>query len=135
MGEIAAVGAVVLDLHGRILLVLRANEPARGTWSLPGGRVEVGESAQEAVIREVFEETGLTVSLVREVGSVIREAPAGGTYVIRDFLAQVLDPRTPVAGDDASDAAWFAPHEILGLSTSPGLVEALRAWDLFPQAP
>ena len=133
MKEIPAVGAVVFDEAGRILLVLRANEPARGTWSLPGGRVELDESAADAAVREVKEETGIDVVIRREVGTVKRDAPQGGTYVIRDFLADPVGSLVPIAADDALGAAWFALDEVVGLSTSPGLIEALRSWKLFPQ--
>lgn len=132
--EIPAVGAVVFDERGRILLVLRANEPARGTWSLPGGKVELGETAEDAVIREVLEETGIAVQMVREVGTVRRQAPTGGTYVIRDFLAEARSDTRPIAGDDAADAGWFEVQDVPSLATSPGLVEALTSWGLFPQA-
>ena len=67
---------------------------------------------------------------MREVGTVRRDAPAGGTYVIRDFLVRVPGSPAPVAGDDASDAAWFAPEELQGLETSAGLVDALVDWGL-----
>ena len=59
---IVGVGAVIVD-RGRVVLVKRAHEPLKGEWSLPGGSVEVGETLAEAVVREVFEETGLTVSV------------------------------------------------------------------------
>lgn len=131
--EIAAVGAVVRDERGRLLLVLRGKEPARGCWSLPGGHVEPGETHEEAVVREVAEETGLPVRVVREVGTVRRDAPDGGVYVIRDFLVEPLDDRLPVAGDDADDARWVTAEALLCLQTSPGLIEALRSWDLLPQ--
>ena len=69
---IPCVGAVVFDDSGRLLLIRRANPPAQGTWSLPGGRVEPGESSEDAVVRELHEETGLSGILVREVGSARR---------------------------------------------------------------
>ena len=59
---IRCVGGIVHDAQGRLLLIKRANEPGRGRWSLPGGRVEPGETDAEAVVREVREETGLEVT-------------------------------------------------------------------------
>jgi len=129
---IDCVGAVVRDGTGRLLLVRRANPPAQGLWSIPGGRVEDGESAQDAVLRELAEETGLHGEVQREVGTVERAAPSGGTYVIRDFLVHVEVADPPVAGDDAADAAWFTPAELDTLATSPGLVEALEGWGVLP---
>ena len=127
---IDCVGAIVRDPAGRLLLVRRANPPAQGLWSIPGGRVEPGESAHEAVVRELVEETGLSGTVQREVGTVERAAPGGGTYVIRDFLVHVESSGEPIAGDDAADAAWFTPDELDALATSPGLVEALAGWGL-----
>jgi len=99
MADIPCVGAVVFDDTNRLLLVKRANPPAQGMWSLPGGRLEVGETAEQGVVREVREETGLLIEVEREVGTVHRTAPGGGTYVIRDFLC--TGSGEPVAGDDA----------------------------------
>jgi 8-oxo-dGTP diphosphatase len=130
--DIPCVGAIVLDSDRRLLLVLRANPPAQGLWSIPGGRVEPGETAHDAVVRELLEETGLAGRVVREVGSVKREAPAGGTYVIRDFLLAVEDVESLHAGDDAADAAWFTRDDLAALGTSPGLVDALGDWGVLP---
>ena len=113
-----------------LLLVRRANPPAQGLWSIPGGRVEPGESAQDAVLRELLEETGLRGVIEREVGTVERAAPSGGTYVIRDFLVRVDGTPRPVAGDDASEAGWFTEDEVRALDTSPGLVATLTEWGL-----
>lgn len=125
---IACVGAIVLDEEGRILLVRRANPPSRGLWSIPGGRVEPGESDEQAVVRELAEETGLVGVVEREVGTVRRSAPSGGTYVIRDYVIDVVDTRTVVAADDADDAGWFTSRDLGALPTSPGLVQALTDW-------
>jgi 8-oxo-dGTP diphosphatase len=127
---IDCVGAIVRDPAGRLLLVRRANPPAQGLWSIPGGRVEAGESAEDAVVRELAEETGLHGTVEREVGTVRRGAPGGGTYVIRDFVVSVDAVGTPVAGDDAADVAWVELDELDALPTSPGLVDALAGWGL-----
>ena len=132
MADIPCVGAVVFDERGRLLLIKRANPPAQGSWSLPGGRLEPGEQAREGVIREVLEETGLKVSVRREVGTVTRPAPTGDTYVIRDFLCQVRGHDRVIAGDDAADARFFEPPEIHSIDTSEGLLEALEQWGLLP---
>lgn len=128
--RIACVGAVVFDDDGRLLLVQRANPPAQGLWSLPGGRVEPGEPAQEAVRREVREETGLEIEILREVGTVERSAPMGGTYVIRDFLARPAGVLRLQAGDDAADAAFVDVGHLDALPLSEGLVDALQDWGL-----
>ncbi len=129
---VPCVGAVVHDDGGRILLVRRRNPPAQGTWSLPGGRVEAGEDDAAAVVREVLEETGLTVRPLRVVGVVERAAPGGGVYRIVDVECAVV-AGTPAAGDDASDVGWFTASALAGVETSPGLVEALRGWGVLPR--
>src|SRR3954469_7876421 len=88
-GTVACVGGLAYDEAGRLLLVRRANEPGRGLWSVPGGRVEPGETSEEAVVREVAEETGLRVVVTGLAGVVERAAPGGGVYVIEDHTAQV----------------------------------------------
>ena len=120
----------MVDEAGRFLLVRRANQPAQGSWSIPGGRVEPGETDEQAVVRELLEETALRGDVVREVGTVRRAAPSGGTYVIRDFLLATDPGASPIAGDDAADAAWFSPEELPVLETSPGLVDAFVEWGL-----
>jgi ADP-ribose pyrophosphatase YjhB (NUDIX family) len=128
--EVPCVGAVVFDAEGRLLLIQRANPPAQGQWSLPGGRVEPGEELTDAVCRELLEETGLSGEVIRHVGAIRRDAPDGSIYVIDDYLMVVGGAGRPRAGDDARDVGWFAPEELAALDTSPGLVEVLRGWSL-----
>jgi ADP-ribose pyrophosphatase YjhB (NUDIX family) len=119
----------VRDDAGRLLLVRRGQEPALGCWSVPGGRVEPGETLADATAREVREETGLRVAVGPLVGTVERDAPDGSVYEIHDFACTPSGPsRTVVAGDDADDAGWFTPDEIRSLDCSPGLVETFVAW-------
>ncbi len=125
---VPCVGAIVQDADGRILLIRRANPPAQGQWSLPGGRVEPGEDWESACARELLEETGVRGSVGRLVGEVRRDAPTGAIYVIRDFLVTPVGDVVPEASDDAMDAAWFTAEELGALDTSEGLVEALTEW-------
>ncbi len=132
---IRCVGAVVHDPDGRLLLVRRANDPGRGQWSLPGGRVEPGESDASAVAREIHEETGLLVRAGSLVGSVSRPAPRG-VYVIFDYAAEVVGGELS-AGDDASDVAWvdlvtFTDLERRGLLVDQ-LAATLTAWQVLPR--
>ncbi|WP_433219226.1 NUDIX hydrolase [Microtetraspora malaysiensis] len=120
-------GAIVRDPVGRLLLVRRGHPPGEGLWSLPGGRVEPGESDAEAVRRELREETGLDGAVGALAGTVLRAGPAGVTYEIHDYLVTAADGRlTP--GDDAADARWCAPAELVRLPLTDGLVDALVAW-------
>ena len=129
--DIPCVGAVCVE-HNTLLLIQRGQPPAQGMWSLPGGRVEPGESAAEAVIREVREETGLDVEVIREVGTVIRDAPGGHRYVIDDFLVAVSGTSQPRAGDDAIDVGFFDAEAIAQLPLTPGLLTALADWGVWP---
>lgn len=125
-------GAVITDGTGRILLIKRGRPPGEGLWSVPGGRVEPGETDAEAVAREVREETGLAVTVGALLGSVVRGGPEV-TYDIFDYAATPAGG-TPHAGDDAADAAWFAVPELDALPMTPGLVEALTEWGALPGA-
>jgi len=125
--RIPCAGGVVLDAEGRLLLVRRGRPPAVGSWTVPGGRCEPGEEPAAACVREVAEETGLAVRVSAWVGRVERDAPGGGTYVIDDFACQLIGG-TLRAGDDATDARWFARTELAGLPLVPGLLEALTGW-------
>lgn len=127
--RIPAVSAVVTDAAGRYLLVLRSADPEAGRWALPGGRVEPGETLEDAVVREVREETGTRVRVLREVGVVTRPAPGGGTYEIHCFVAEHLDGEA-AAASDAADIRWVEPDALDAVATTHGLVAALREWGL-----
>lgn len=99
------VGAVMVD-DDRLLLIERGRGAGLGQWSVPGGRVEFGETLAEALVREVAEETGLTVTCGEFIGWVER-IDADHHFVIMDFWAHPVSDQGPlVAGDDASDAEW-----------------------------
>jgi len=127
--RVPCAGAVVRDSAGRLLLIQRRQEPGRGRWSLPGGRVELGETAAAAAVREVREETGLEVVADAVLGRVERAGPAGVTYVIDDFTCTVRGG-TLRPGDDAADARWVSAAEMSGLQLSDGLLEALTDWEV-----
>jgi len=136
-----AVGGVLV-VDGAIALVRRGNAPARGLWSLPGGRVEADEDPAAAVVREMAEETGMMV-VVRHLLDVIQipaavplrpgdpdECVAG--YAIHEFL---LAPAGPLGGlrasSDAIDAGWFTQPQLTTLDTTAGLREHLRRWQVW----
>lgn len=130
---VLGVGALILR-EGAILLVERGKEPLRGFWSLPGGAVETGERVVDALVREVREETGLTVEALRlfEVFERILPDESGATkyhYVLLDYLCRVAGG-TESAGDDAANVRWVQRAELedykLTTGTLPVIEKAFR---------
>ena len=130
--RIPCVGALVHDDAGRLLVVRRAREPAAGRWSVPGGRVEPGESDEQAVVREVLEETGLHVVVGLRVGTVQRPGPDATIFDIRDYACALSVATTPVAGDDAAEVRWVSRRQLRELRLSEGLWDALASWGMLP---
>jgi mutator protein MutT len=128
---VPCVGAIVVDERGRLLLVRRGHDPGAGLWSIPGGRIEPGETDAEALVRELREETGLTVRPGRLAGRVTRSGGPGTVFDIRDYFATIADGTGtgPLkAGDDAAEARWVDRAEIHELSLTDGLADALTDW-------
>ncbi len=124
---IPCVGAVVTDGQGRLLMIRRGHEPGAGLWSIPGGRIEPDETDAEALVREMLEETGLTVEVGTLLGSVRRPGPNGDVIDIRDYAASIIGG-TLRPGDDATDARWVAAGDLDSLEITEGLIEALSSW-------
>lgn len=125
------VAAVVWDGNGQLLVVRRGRPPGAGLWSIPGGRVEPGETDAEAVVRELAEETGLAVAVGALIGTVVRPGPGGVLYEIHDYAATLVGG-TLHAGDDAAEARWVTPAELRALPTAPDMVETLTRWRALP---
>jgi 8-oxo-dGTP diphosphatase len=119
--RIEAVGAIVVRRDGRVLLVRRGRAPRLGTWTIPGGKVEPGESLEAAVVREVREETSLDVRVERFLETYDLDDPeANHAFAIHEHLCTPRDEDAPlVAGDDASDARWAHPSELASLGVHP----------------
>jgi 8-oxo-dGTP diphosphatase len=113
---IPAVGVVCLR-DGEVLLIRRGNPPRQGEWSLPGGRIEWGETAADAALRELAEETGVAarlLGLIDVVDGLFRSRETNNLwahYVLVDFAAR-WTAGEPVAGDDATEA-FFVPIDDL----------------------
>lgn len=133
---IAAVGVVCLRGE-EVLLIKRGTPPLEDSWSLPGGRIEWGERAIDAALRELKEETGCTakiIGLIDVVDAVLsRRGESGespwGHYVLIDYAARWIGGE-PIAGDDARDARFFAPADLASLnlwSETLRIIEAARA--------
>lgn len=120
---VVVVGAIATDDDGRLLVVRRRNPPGAGRWTVPGGRVELGERLEDAVAREVAEETGLEV----EVGAVI-----GVFEILADELHAVsIDHRVHAvggqlaAGDDAADVRWMTRSQLEAADVTEDLLTFL----------
>jgi 8-oxo-dGTP diphosphatase len=120
------VGAIVVRDEA-LLMVRRAQEPARGLWSVPGGKVERAEYLADAVRREVREETGLEIE-VGDVAGFFEVIGEDDHYVIMDFLATYEGDDSPQPGDDVDRVRWVPLEEIPTLDCTPRFVELLTAW-------
>ncbi len=104
------VAGVIWNRQGQVLLIRRRNPPRAGHWSLPGGRVERGERLEDALRREIREETGLEVEILGLAGvaEIVDAASLGGAghYVLIDYGVRAV-AGTAVAASDAMDATWF----------------------------
>jgi ADP-ribose pyrophosphatase YjhB (NUDIX family) len=130
MTPVVAVGAVVVD-HDRLLLIRRGRAPALGLWSVPGGRVEHGETLIEAVVRELREETGLE----GVCGPLIDwgEHFEGDFHsIVFDFEVTLVGDDDPVCGDDAVDARWVELPDVAELPLVDGLAELLHDAGIIP---
>ena len=123
--QLAVSAAIFRD--GRILLVRRARSPAKGLWSLPGGRVEFGETLHAALHREVDEETALKIEIVGLAGwrEVVPGAGGGGHYLIMSFAARWAAGE-PVLNDELDDFRWLQPDALGDLTVTSGLQEVIQ---------
>ncbi len=126
---ILGVGALILR-DDSILLVERGNEPLKGYWSLPGGAVEAGERLEEAVRREVREETGLeidAISMFEIFERIIRdnEGRPEYHYVLIDYICRAADG-TAAAASDVSRVAWVAQHELSSYRLTEGTLQVIE---------
>jgi ADP-ribose pyrophosphatase YjhB (NUDIX family) len=125
------VGAIALD-GDRVLLVRRGRPPGAGRWSIPGGRVEAGETVAEAVVRELAEETALEGVCNELVGWVERIGP-DHHYVILDFQVTILSSTPPAADDDAEEVAWFPLTDVPDLPLVEGLADFFYDRGILPR--
>lgn len=124
-----AVGAVVFNA-GKVLLVKRSNPPAKGLWAIPGGKVKEGETLQQALKREILEETHLHVEPgeIATVFDVIEKDASDNVtvhYVIIDFICRLKSGQLR-AGDDAQEAGWFTEEEIKKVPVNQKTIDLLK---------
>jgi ADP-ribose pyrophosphatase YjhB (NUDIX family) len=124
--QLAVSAAIFRD--GKILLVRRARSPAKGFYSLPGGRVEFGETLHAALHREVDEETALKIDIVGLAGwrEVVPGTSGGGHYVIMSFAARWTSGE-PVLNEELDDFRWLAPDALGNLKLTGGLHEVIES--------
>jgi 8-oxo-dGTP diphosphatase len=116
----------VVCLRGEeVLLIRRGTPPLAGSWSLPGGRIEWGERAEDAALRELREETGVAAELVGLAAVVDGLFGPDTHYVLIDYAARWLEGE-PTAGDDAADAAFHPLGELEGLGLWSETVRIIR---------
>lgn len=126
--QLAASAVIFRD--GKFLVVRRANAPGRGLYSVPGGRVEHGETLHQAVAREVREETALTIDIVGFAGwrEVLPDPAAGraGHYVVMSFAAR-WHAGEVVLNEELDDFHWIAPEDLSALRTTQGLADIVHS--------
>ena len=122
-----AVRAVIFR-EGKLLLLKRAKSPGHGFWSLPGGRVEFGESLHVALTREVDEEAGLKIDIVALAGwrEVLPGAGGGGHYLIMSFAARWAAGE-PRLNEEHDDFKWVEPGQFGNLRLTGGLPDVVEA--------
>lgn len=123
--QLAVSAAIFRD--GKILLVRRARSPTNGFYSLPGGRVEFGETLHAALHREVLEETALEIEIVGLAGcrEVLPGTSGGGHYLIMSFAARWIRGE-PRLNDELDDFKWLPPEALGDLRLTEGLEEVIR---------
>ena len=129
---IVGVGGVVVK-QGRVLLVRRGRAPLLGEWSIPGGALKVGETLEEALRRELQEETGLEITpleLVEVLDRIVRDDD-GRTryhYVLIDYLCRLdsSGPQAPCAASDVSECRWVTPAELAQYRLHPDTVRVVE---------
>ena len=121
------VGGVLLNNRQEVLLIKRNQAPAQGLWSIPGGRLETGESMVDACRREFKEETNLGVE-VNHIVAVVERKLEGFHYVIIDFSVQLTDEAdsTPIANSDVSEAEWISLDDLGQYDLVVGLAEIIK---------
>jgi 8-oxo-dGTP diphosphatase len=121
------VGGLLFNQHRQVLLIKRNQPPAQGLWSIPGGKLESGESLVEACRREFYEETNLDIE-VRHIVAVVERRLEGFHYGIIDFFVELRDEEKchPIAQSDVDEAKWVGLEDLMEHDLVVGLAEIIR---------
>ena len=122
MSRIPNAASVALIDRDKVLLIQRARKPYFGMWSLPGGRLEPGESAEQAAEREIMEELGLRVWRLHPIRRLFL---AEGRFVLQVFATEAFEGEI-VASDEVTEHRWVRPGEIAAMQTTPDLAEVVH---------
>lgn len=127
------VGGIVFNNQNQVLIIRRNQPPAMGLWSIPGGKLEAGESLADACKREIKEETGLDTE-IKNIVAVVERRIEGFHYVIIDYLALLVDREysVPIAQSDVAEAKWINLEQLNDYDLVEGLVEIImRTYSLY----
>ena len=131
MSQIPNAASVALIDRDRVLVIQRARKPYFGLWSLPGGRLEAGETAEQAAEREIMEEVGLRVWRLHPIRRMLL---AEGRFVLQVFATEAFEGEI-AASDEVTDYRWVRPHELALLPTTPDLGDVVAgAFRLFDRS-
>jgi mutator protein MutT len=120
------VGGIIFNNQKQVLMIQRNQPPAMGFWSVPGGKLEPGESLSEACQREIKEETGLETK-VKNIVAIVERRIEGFHYVIIDYLALLMDEENifPIAQSDVAEARWISLEHLADYKLVAGLTEII----------
>jgi 8-oxo-dGTP diphosphatase len=110
--------------NGKVLLIKRGKHPGKGLWSLPGGKIEIGETAESASVRELFEETQIVAKLAHPIGPFEVWHDGILIYKVTCFAGHYVSGEA-VAGSDAADFAWVYPQALEAFELAPNIAQAI----------
>ncbi len=109
---------------GQVLLIKRGKPPGKGLWSFPGGKIEVGETAEAAAVRELFEETNVRAELFKQMGPFEIKRGEDVIYSITCFAGRYVSGEA-IASSDAAEVAWVYPQVLASLELAPNITQAI----------
>ena len=124
MAELILGASACIWRGGQVLLIKRGKDPGKGLWSLPGGKIEHGETALEAAMRELFEETHVRADLAHAMGPFEIKSGEAVIYAITCFAGHYVSGEA-IASSDAAEVAWLYPQALANLKLAPNIMQAI----------